>query len=478
MANEITPEIIELVDDQGRTFNLVDAEARRQISELSEEIEELQAGGSGLSATQKTLLLNILKKGVYTENMSATISALESSFDVSVTSVTLSESSVSISGATTKTVTATVRPAGAASVTWVSSNTSVATVANGVITAVGNGSATITAVAGNKSATCSVTVSGIAVHYSVSYNLTDVTSSNTATSVTEGDGYLSNLTVASGYVVSGVTVTMGGTDVTSTAYADGVITIDSVTGAIVITASAQEDAGWVDGVAYTNIEWTNQSYNSSGVLSDSDWSKVAWLPCKGASRITITGEVYGNYGYLLCDANKNFVKRTSPTATVWENTSNEKYHNIPLASAYDNVYYVAICARNTKYESVTFTPHKDPVNPSTWEYGTIYDTSIKKDTDLNGGTGIESAKTGTDATDFIFCYGANNIVLCNNARKFVYFYDADKNFISYLTYQSNQSLSIPNTAYYLRIVSANGINGTSVSFFDMAYEYYFREEAL
>lgn len=60
----------------------------------------------------------------------------------------------------TGTLTATVKPDNATNktVTWTTSNDKVATVANGVVTAVGKGTATITAAAGGKTATCTVTV--------------------------------------------------------------------------------------------------------------------------------------------------------------------------------------------------------------------------------------------------------------------------------------------------------------------------------
>lgn len=59
-----------------------------------------------------------------------------------------------------KTINATVVPSDAANktVTWTSSDTKVATVSGGVITAVGNGTATIKATAGTISATCKVEV--------------------------------------------------------------------------------------------------------------------------------------------------------------------------------------------------------------------------------------------------------------------------------------------------------------------------------
>ena len=76
------------------------------------------------------------------------------------------------------------------------------------------------------------------VAYSVTNNLTNAENSNAATSVFEGSAYSANITATSGYVLSSVTVSMGGEDVTGTVYADGAITIDAVTGDIVITATA------------------------------------------------------------------------------------------------------------------------------------------------------------------------------------------------------------------------------------------------
>ena len=79
---------------------------------------------------------------------------------VAVTSVTVSPKTLNLEVGQTRTLTATVTPDNATdkTVTWTSSNDKVATVANGVVTAVGKGTATITAAAGGKTATCTVTV--------------------------------------------------------------------------------------------------------------------------------------------------------------------------------------------------------------------------------------------------------------------------------------------------------------------------------
>ena len=84
---------------------------------------------------------------------------------VAVTGVSLNKTSLSFTGTgSSQILTATVSPSNATNktLTWSSSNTSVATVSNGVVKAVGFGTATITAKSNNgKTASCSVTVNPI-----------------------------------------------------------------------------------------------------------------------------------------------------------------------------------------------------------------------------------------------------------------------------------------------------------------------------
>lgn len=80
--------------------------------------------------------------------------------NVAVTGVTLNLPSLAIGTGLTGSLVATVTPSNATdkTVTWSSSNNSVATVQGGTVTGVAEGTATITATAGGKSATCQVTV--------------------------------------------------------------------------------------------------------------------------------------------------------------------------------------------------------------------------------------------------------------------------------------------------------------------------------
>lgn len=110
-------------------------------------------GSVGIIAPEGFVVVESVSDGTYTYTLRAV---------VPVTGVTLSQTNASMYTGNTVNLTATVTPDDAddKTVTWSSSNTSVATVdANGVVTAVGTGTANITATVGTVSATCEVTVS-------------------------------------------------------------------------------------------------------------------------------------------------------------------------------------------------------------------------------------------------------------------------------------------------------------------------------
>lgn len=82
---------------------------------------------------------------------------------------------------------------------------------------------------------------GTSASYMVTNYLTNIETTNIETTAT--GSYTATLTANSGYTVANVIVMMGGVDVTSTAYTSstGVISIGSVTGPIVIYATANEN---------------------------------------------------------------------------------------------------------------------------------------------------------------------------------------------------------------------------------------------
>lgn len=148
---------------------------------------------------------------------------------------------------------------------------------------------------------------GTVTYYSVSRNLTNVTSDNTAVSIEEGKSYSENITLDSGADMKTITVTMGGIDISSSAISivDGAyhISISEVTGNIVITAKATLRPNFTnlvplsidaDGSDY-NVDgdgYDNGMYLSSGNLyAMSGFTTTGFIPVKtGAKIIRIAGD--------------------------------------------------------------------------------------------------------------------------------------------------------------------------------------------
>ena len=153
-------------------------------------------GGSGLSETSKTLLLSLLENAAYTSpSMQAQLNALRTEWsssgggsggsdEIPVQSISLSSSALTLNEGESKTLTATVLPADATnkSVIWTVSPTGIATVVNGTVTASKAGGCTVTAMAGGKSASCSVTVKAAAAEAEATllYTLSSATTTSSA----------------------------------------------------------------------------------------------------------------------------------------------------------------------------------------------------------------------------------------------------------------------------------------------------------
>jgi uncharacterized protein YjdB len=122
---------------------------------------------TGKAAGTAVITVASVADNTKTATCTVTVSAL-----VPVTGVSLNKTSASISVGGSETLTPTIAPSNATNkaVTWTSSNPAVASVANGTVTGLTTGSATITVSTadGGKTATCAVTVSSGGVNIPVS----------------------------------------------------------------------------------------------------------------------------------------------------------------------------------------------------------------------------------------------------------------------------------------------------------------------
>ena len=115
--------------------------------------------------------------------------------------------------------------------------------------------------------------------YTITRNLSNCTSNNTTSSVNQGASYSAIITPNSGYELLNVSITMGGTNVTSSVYTyqngNAVINIPSVTGNVVITVQAR--AITVEPTTYTitrNLPNCTSSNTASSVNKNASYSTL------------------------------------------------------------------------------------------------------------------------------------------------------------------------------------------------------------
>ena len=178
---------------------------------------------------------------------------------------------------------------------------------------------------------------GAKVYRTITNTLTHVTNSNAATSIENETAYSATLSADTGYTLDSVTVTMGGTDITSTAYSDGGVSIASVTGDIVITAVATKIVNYTnqvpistdaDGNVYNGTGYKDgYRINSSGAEAElSGFTATGFIPFTKGQTIRIGGEgiTYAEYGCLLMfyDAAKTYI---SNSGIAYDKVGNTTY---------------------------------------------------------------------------------------------------------------------------------------------------------
>ena len=199
-----------------------------------------------------------------------------------VSSISLNKTSASLLiGGTVELSVSNVSPSDALdkTVTWSSSNTSVATVnASGVVTAEAAGSATITATANDgsgKTATCSVTV------YPEGTIVWD-SSNCSSLYIHGGDSYSDNTTIA------GINLKCNAEDVRACWYSDGggIEFFDYATGGYTFTAPTGKTFTKIEMIAKESNDWDSAIYNGS--LGDG-WPLGDAMAFQSSKKITWTG---------------------------------------------------------------------------------------------------------------------------------------------------------------------------------------------
>lgn len=124
--------------------------------------------------------------------------------------------------------------------------------------------------------------------YTITYNLTNVTSSDTSTSIIENHSYTTDLIVNNGCTMSTVKITMGGIDITNNVLTDDFIAIGSVTGNIVITATAT-----LNNYTITNTLTKVTNSNTATSINHGSQYSATLTPTSGYKLSSVTVKMSG-----------------------------------------------------------------------------------------------------------------------------------------------------------------------------------------
>lgn len=239
-------------------------------------------------------------------------------------------------------------------------------------TAVSGRSISVPSVTGN----LYITATATAV-YTVVTVPTNCTNTNTAETVISGASYHTTIKADEGYELTAITVTMGGVDITEQAVNGAEISISSVTGDIIITATATAKTPQpsyinliktsvdADGNPYNGGQGWKDGYRLSG--SSGGESKQSGVQVTGFMPVTGGGKVYmqgirvpatASYGYLIAyNASKAMINKVY-IATALEQVSANGYVTLDgsLVSGAQNAVYIRMSGLIDDNSVVSTTP--------------------------------------------------------------------------------------------------------------------------
>ena len=299
--------------------------------------------GSGTSSGQIVISFTDGSRALYIKSISVTYE--EAAATVPVTGVSLNKSSLTLTEGDSETLTATVSPNNATdkTITWSTSNSSFATVSDGKVTAVAEGSATITVTTtdGGKTATCNVTVNP-KPKYTVTWNVNGEVYETTQ--VTEGSKPTFPATPNS---CDATSTTFYGW---ATATWDG--KINDINGKIIYT-SADEMPEVNGAVTYYSV-FAKEGTSGSGTAG---WSKVTSTDDleAGATYAISSAATGGNYLSTYTGANNFPYSTTTICKLVLGGSEGAWTFKINDASTYNNYYLTATSTTGSNYLKATST---------------------------------------------------------------------------------------------------------------------------
>lgn len=280
--------------------------------------------------------------------------------------------------------------------------------------------------------------------YTITNNLTNCTTSNTLNSIKANRMYVATITPDSGYNLSTIKVTMGGTDITSSVVSGDTITISEVTGNIVITAKAIEQSTPPETLTISNIADITQTEktefyiqyttNIAVVKHEISWDGGKTFYDK-TSDVTGSGTTYkfkhdnkANAGTYKMAIRVTTAKGTTKTSNVFKVTLTssatpdpitftqyKRIDNGVIVDTTDDTYYTTV----NKIAVTSGKTYVLDISPVNYVCICFYNSS---DTYLGNNGGFVEANTpewsvGSLSTSFTVPSGASYVRLCGTGNK-------------------------------------------------------------
>jgi uncharacterized protein YjdB len=384
----------------------------KTITWTSSDNSIVTVSSSGKIKGIKTGSATITAKSNNGKTATCKVTVESSTTTVSVTGVSLDNTAITLKVGGTKTLVATVSPSNATNktITWTSSDQSVATISNtGVVTAMKEGTTTITATSNNgKTATCKVTVEKATVAVTgISLDKTSITIKEEGTKTLVATITPSNAT--------NQTVTWTSSDTTvATVTSSGKVTGKKV-GTATITAKSNNGKTATCKVtvekATTTVAVTGISLDKTSITIKEEGTKtlVATITPSNATNQTVTWES-SNTGVATVSSSGKVTGKKAGTATITAKSNNGKTATCKVTVEKATVAVTSISLDNTSItvkvdasKTLTATVYPDNATDKTvtWsssDTGVATVSSSGKVTGKKAGTATITAKTSNGKT--------------------------------------------------------------------------------
>lgn len=432
------------------------------VADLKSDLEEVSKKAAGWTDSAKTALVTLIRDAAYVKN--AEISDMYNTLlnelgvvpIVHATSVSLDKNNIIFGKiGNTQKIVATIIPRDTTdAISWISSNNEVATVdQNGNVISVGEGNCEITLKVGSIAATCSVNVS-VGNVYSITNELKNVSTDNNSTQILKNNSYNAVLTAYEGAgAISEVSVSMGGSDITGSAYSAGEINIESVTGNIVIKAKA-------------NDNYTKGYLNDMGVIqtSNSDVLSSVYTPVQKGSDICIEAytqkDTVKTFRINEYDAELNFIQRQylqalGNTGFVRKFTVSDTTEYIRIGFGINNTDDDSIDALFNSYNIYTLGDIINALNDVPYTIGGLDSSGVE----VEASDRIRSDYISLDNNEICLAVIVNPYTISSSSNRL---YDSLKEFLSSInTYgfvENSAYCNGANAKYCRLLLITNGLN--------------------